>query len=262
MTTRATAPPAEEAGVTAAHHRGLTLLGLLLAGAVAGCDGTPSVPANPTWADVEPILRGNCTGCHGATAAITGSAPGGMAYRLDFYDMTSATCGDAAAVLGGQPLAHSWAALIQADVTSPGSGWRPRMPPAPATSLYDWERETIVRWAEQPDPPRGEPRRDDRRPDIQLVAASATADKSLAFTSIVSDADGEAVVGLVEIGALTLATDHAGAFGTTVDTSAWPPGVYPISAVLCDGWDDITYQLGNVEVAHPSASTGTSTATK
>jgi len=229
-------------------------VGLAATFAVAGCDDAPQATTQPTWADVEPILRGNCTSCHGATASLTGAAQGGMAYRLDFYDMTASACGEAAGVLGAQPLAHSWAALIGSDVTSPGSGWRPRMPPAPASSLPDWERDTLVRWAAEADPAKGEPRRDNRRPDIQLVAATAVADKRLDFTAIISDADGEAVVGVIKIGDVALPTDHAGAFSGGLDTSTWAAGLYPISAVLCDGWDDVTYQLGNLQVAHASAS--------
>jgi hypothetical protein len=229
-------------------------VGLALGLAATGCEDAPRAAQKPTWADVEPILRGNCTSCHGATASVTGAAQGGMAYRLDFYDMTASACGAAATVLGGQPLAHSWAALIGSDVTSPGSGWRPRMPPAPASSLPDWERDTLVRWAAEADPAKGEARRDNRRPDIQLVAATAVADKRLDFTAIISDADGEAVVGVIKVGDVSLPTDHAGAFSTGLDTSTWAAGVYPISAVLCDGWDDVTYQLGNLQVAHASAS--------
>lgn len=231
---------------------------------MSGCDDSPQVPVQPTWADVEPILRGNCTSCHGASASVTGSAQGGMAYRLDFYDMTASTCGEAASVLAGQPLAQTWAALIASDVTSPGSGWRPRMPPAPAPSLVDWQRDTLVRWAQQPGPtgavtvaPKGEPRRDDRRPDIQVLATTAMADQRLDFTAVISDADGEAVVGLVKIGDVALPTDHAGAFSASVNTAAWAAGTYPVSAVLCDGWDDVTYQLGNVQISHAAPTTTT-----
>jgi hypothetical protein len=235
-------PPLTAAGALAL----LFVSGLLL----GACEPTPEVPARPTWADVEPILRGNCTGCHGATAAITGA--GMSPYRLDFYDMTAATCGEAAAALAGQTLAHGWAALIAADLTSPGSGWRPRMPPAPGPPLLDWERQTVVRWATQTDPPRGEPRRDNRRPDIELEATSGAADRRLAFTAVISDADGEAVVGSLEVGDLRLFTDHAGAFGADIDTSSWTAGLYPIRAVLCDGWDDVTYDLGTVLITHPA----------
>src|SRR6185295_7989491 len=68
---------------------GVALLGSALLG---GCGG-PDVPEHPTWVDVEPIVRAQCTSCHGASAAITG---GGT--RFDFYDMSTSLCGDAAQV--------------------------------------------------------------------------------------------------------------------------------------------------------------------
>ena len=46
--------------------RSLVLLAL-------ACDGSPAPVAQPTWADVEPILRVHCNHCHGATAAQTGA---------------------------------------------------------------------------------------------------------------------------------------------------------------------------------------------
>ncbi|MEP6652028.1 MAG: hypothetical protein ABJA82_01635 [Myxococcales bacterium] len=215
----------------------------------SACEPTPTVPETPTWANVEPILRGSCTHCHGATAAETGSAAG-IAYRFDFYDMTAASCGEAAAALEGQTLARAWAALIATDVTSPGSGWRPRMPPAPADTLVDWERETLVRWATRAGAVKGEPRHDNRRPDIQLAGDSGVADQRLAFTCVVTDPDGEAVAGVLKVGDLSLKIDHAGAFAADIDTSTWPAGLHPVSAVICDGWDSVTYSLGNVEIKH------------
>lgn len=221
-------------------------------GGAGACGDGHQVPERPTWANVEPIVRGACTQCHGATAAVNGSSAA-LTLRFDFYDMTPATCGDAASVLQGQTLGRGWAQLIKAAVTPPGSGWRPRMPPAPAPELYDWQRETIIRWASQADPPRGEPSRENRRPDIQLEAASAQADTKLSFTAVVTDADAEPVVGVLKVGETTLQMDRAGAFATTLDTSSWPAGIAPISATLCDGWDSVTYALGGVDVRHPKA---------
>lgn len=214
---------------------------LALGVGLGGCGPQHPVPVNPTWADVEPILRGTCTGCHGASAAVAG-----LSYRFDFYDMGS--CGDAAGALGGQTLARGLATLIGADVTPPGSGWRSRMPPAPMQPLPDWERETVQRWAASP--ARGEPRHGDRRPTIQLSAASATADKSLTLSAVVGDPDGESVVGVLKIGDRTMAMDRPGTFSATIDTSTWAEGTFPVSATLCDGWDSITLDLGNMRVAH------------
>jgi len=224
----------------------------LLAGALsAGACGGHTVPAQPTWADVEPILRGACTQCHGSNANVAAST-----YRFDFYDMTPDVCGEAATVLAGQALAHGLASTIGMDVTPPGSDWRPRMPPAPGPILEDWQRDTLERWSVNP--LRGEPKRANQRPDIQLQASTGMADKSSAFTAIVTDGDGEPVVGVLHFGETTLYMDRAGSFGTTVDTSKWAPGFHPISATLCDGWDTVHYDLGNVVVAHapPPAANG------
>jgi len=210
--------------------------------AIASCGEHP-VSQNPTWADVEPILRGTCTQCHGADAN-----KAGMTYRFDFYEMTPDVCGDAAAALNGQLMAHGLATQIGQDVTPPGSGWRPKMPPAPTHPLADWERETVQRWALMPE--RGEPKGTNRRPVIQVDATSGVVDKSLPFSAIVSDPDGESVVGVLKIGDQTLVMDRPGLFSTTLDTSKWTEGVQPISATLCDGWNSITYQLGNVQISH------------
>ena len=228
--------------------RALTLAATLAATSL-GCGGEPEAPAHPTWADVSPILRGACTQCHGPTAATTGSV-NGVSYRFDFFDMTSAVCGDAAVVLGGQSLARAWAPLIGADVTPPKGGGRARMPPAPGDPLTDSERVTLQRWAA--DPQRGDPPVGNRRPEIQLSAATAMADKSLSFGAVLSDPDDEAVVGVLQIGSLSLLMNRPGAFEATIDTSTWANGTYPVKASLCDGWGAFSYDLGNALITHPT----------
>src|SRR5262245_60918622 len=166
----------------------------------------PSVPVQPSWADVEPILRGNCTHCHGANAAAGGDV------RFDFFDVSAGMCGDAALALQAPgeeapKLAHGWAPLIAAAVT-PSSGGRARMPPAPAPALADWERETLLSWAR--DPVLGAAPRN-RPPEIVIASALPSAvDDMLAFTIVVDDPDGESVVGVVRIGDQTRALDGPG----------------------------------------------------
>jgi hypothetical protein len=210
---------------------------LPLALAASACGSDPAVPANPTWTDVEPILRAECTHCHGGTAPVT-AALGELFFRFDFYDMTTEICGEAAEALPAVTLGHGYAKLIQADVTVPEGCTRGRMPPAPAGALADWQRETLIRWASAADPPRG------------LSAASATADQRLTFTAVIDDPDGEPVVGILKVGDLRLKMDRPGSFAADLDTSAWPAGTQPISAVLCDGWSNVAYPLGNVEIKH------------
>jgi len=218
-------------------------VGGALAASGAGCSEDHVVPQQPTWTDVEPIVRGSCTQCHGANAARAGAA-----YRFDFFDVSPDVCGEAAIVLDGQPLAHGLATLMGTDVTPPGSGWRARMPPAPGTALTEWQRTAVQRWAKNPT--RGLPPSGDHRPEIQISSGSAVGDKSLSLSVVVSDADGESVVGVLKIGDQQLLMDRSGAFTGTVDTSTWPNGIYPVAAVLCDGWDNVTYQLGNAQIRH------------
>ncbi len=58
------------------------------------------------------------------------------------------------------------------------------------------------------------------------------------------------MVGVLKIGDLILPMDRPGSFAGDIDTSSWPNGTRPISAVLCDGWSNFTYELGNVEIKH------------
>lgn len=222
--------------------------GAALLGAGA-CGSAPEVPMNPTWADVEPILRAECLHCHGGTAPVTAAIDGAF-YRFDFYDVTADVCGEAAQALTVPLMGHELAKLIATDVTPPPNCDRGRMPPAPASPLPEWERLTLVRWAAAADPPKGAPRRDNRRPDIQLSASTGTVDKKLTFTAVIDDPDGESVIGVLKIGDLVLSMDRPGSFAGDIDTSSWPNGTQPIRAVLCDGWSNFSYDLGNVEIKH------------
>jgi hypothetical protein len=234
---------------------------LLCAGTFSGaCHSSHAVPEQPTWADVEPIVRGACTQCHGSNAKVAGSFGGGT-YRFDFYDMTDAVCGEAAEALRGNALGMAWAAMMAADVTPPGSGWRSRMPPSPGDQLTDWQRETVIRWARKP--VRGTASPENHRPDIELVGLPPTADGSLKLTAIVSDGDGEPVVGVLKVGDTRLLMDRSGSFSATVDTSAWATGKRSLSATLCDGWSNVTVDLGSVTIAHaPVVDAAASTTTE
>jgi hypothetical protein len=219
-------------------------LGSLAGLAGAGCTGAPSAPEHPTWADVAPIVRGECAGCHGTTALTTGGG-----YRLDFFDMTPDVCGDAAPALRAFPLLAAGAApLIRGDVTAPPTGDRPRMPPAPAPTLVDWERETLQRWTSEPS--KGPPPAGNRPPVAHVGLLPATVDRRLSFTVVLEDPDGEPVVGVLQVGGAVYGMDHAGAFSVDLDASAWPAGPTRVRAVLCDGWTNAPYDLGPIQIRH------------
>ncbi len=236
--------------------------GFILGGAVlvillAGCD-SPAVPAHPTWADVAPIVRGDCVGCHGWTASdrppnAAGVHPpntgGGL--RLDFYDVTESVCGAAALALDPSvPLAGSGgiAREIGSDlVVQPGAG-APRMPPEPYPALESWELETIERWTA--DPVKGPPPPGNHPPTIATNRLPSTANQQLAFTAILDDSDGDSVVGVIQVPGLEFLMNRPGSFDVVFDSSEWAPGIVYPTAVLCDGWTSTTVELGPVLVQH------------
>jgi hypothetical protein len=211
---------------------------------LTGCQGPPQVPTSPTWADVAPILQGECNHCHGATAMVTGSM-GPATYRFDFYDMSDALCGDAAAAMDVPALAAAAAKLIKTDISSSGGG-RPRMPPAPGPVLESWERETLQRWADQPI--KGPLPAGNRRPRIEVNRLPATAKSQLAFIATIDDPDADSVIGVVKFGDLSFKMDHPGSFAVRFDLTGMAAGPQQLTAVLCDGWGNTAIDLGPISV--------------
>jgi hypothetical protein len=221
---------------------------LLLALAAAGCASPPAEPLHPTWADVAPMFRGACNGCHGWTTNQTGGG-----YRFDFYEAGADVCGDASLALNSAtPLAGSpiVAPLIVTDVLpANGSPW-PRMPPQPSPALPDWQRDTIERWAVSP--AKGTPPRNNRQPDITVSGVPATVNQQLSFVAVIDDPDGDSAIGVIEVNGNAFLMNRPGSFDVSFDTSTWPAGTQNMTAVLCDGWGPAprTVSLGPVLVAH------------
>jgi hypothetical protein len=228
----------------------------LLAG--VGCGAPGSVPAQPTWADVAPILRGECVSCHGWTASdrpadAVGVHPqnSGGSIRLDFYDVTAATCGDAARALDPSvSLAGSALATLQMkeDITTPAGARWPRMPPQPSPALPSWEIETIARWTA--DPVKGPPPASNRPPTITASQLPSVADQVLAFTAVLDDPDGDAALGAIEVGDVACLMNRSGSFAVRLDSSAWSAGTVHPTAIVCDGWTSATIDLGPIEIRH------------
>lgn len=211
----------------------------------SACTPPPDAEANPTWADVAPILAGQCNYCHGSTAQRTG-AIGSAVYRLDFYDLES--CGDAALAMDNRALARASAALFTGALTAPPTGDRPRMPPAPAVALEDWQRETLLRWAKNP--VKGPPPPDNRPPYLRVQKLPSQADRLLSFTAVADDPEGESVVGVIRAGNAVFRMDRPGSFAVQIDSSSWPDGNHRITASLCDGWTQTQFDLGQVLIKH------------
>jgi hypothetical protein len=214
---------------------------LPLLAVAAGCQSPPEVPLHPTWADVQPILNGECNHCHGATAAKTG-ALGPAVYRFDFYDMSDEACGDASSAVDVPALAAASAGRMVAAL----SGSPPRMPPAPARPLYDWERDTILRWAEQPI--KGPAPPGNHRPRIRVNNLPAAVSKNLSFIATIEDTDGDPVIGVLRLGELSYRMGHPGSFAVNFDMTGVLRGPHRLTAVLCDGWYNATIDLGPIDV--------------
>jgi hypothetical protein len=213
---------------------------MLLGGAACG---PADAPENPTWADVEPIMRAECSNCHGATASVTGSG-----YRFDFFDMTPDVCGKAAAVLDGLSLAHDQRNNIVKAITTTDPDVRPIMPPVPAPYLTDDQWTTILRWTANP--VKGDKPASNRAPEISVIGTPEVADKTLDVNIVVTDPEGDPVVGVLQIGDQEEKMDRAGAFSKSYDTSSWPEGSVTMSAVLCDGWTQVSVDLIGITIRH------------
>lgn len=148
---------------------------LLPIAALAGC--SPAVPAEPTWFDdVQPIVRANCSRCHGADPI----EPSVAAFRLDRY-----VAGDDSTVFYDAYDFAQRIAEVAADHDSPA------MPPD--YSLSERQREILRRWVAS-GAPKGS--RDNDAPRAELLApeeAGATVDQSLDLTIRTWDDDGDAL---------------------------------------------------------------------
>lgn len=226
-------------------RRPLAALLPIVAPLAAGCSPTPMVPADPAWADVAPIFRGQCNSCHGWTARDTAAS-----YRFDFFEMTTDTCGDAALALdkglalAGNPLAT---AKLHADISVQQSGWA-RMPPPPSPALSDWQRETLDRWAASPG--LGPAPSGNRPPTLELSALPSTADQSVTFTAVLEDPDGDAALGVIEMNGLAFLMDRTGSFDVQFDSSTWPAGPQTPTVTVCDGWVKSEYPLATIQISH------------
>lgn len=220
------------------------LLGLA---AAAAC--TDEAPAEPTWADVSPVLAAHCVRCHGAPAL--GSAP--ATFRLDRYDdlVTLAPDGTRRLVLGAASMAE-WIADRAADGSMP-----PRFP------LAQHDRDLLDNWfttrasdgeGELPRPARGPARPDNRSPVFTVTASPDERGLRLAYE--LRDPDRDLVTGQLTAlrdGAAPLALDelHAGRGALLLDTALLDAGRYQLEATLDDGPGPTRRPAGALDVVPP-----------
>jgi hypothetical protein len=166
----------------------VALVGLLS----LGCSGEPPVPAEPTWVDdVEPILHGNCFGCHGAGKRSTD------AHRWDFFtdlsDGTLTQLGVPVDLVETRTEAVKWPVWL----TLPTGDF---MPPPPATRLSDRDVEVFRRFSLNP---RRGTRVNNHKPTVTWYPKAPWI--------LVGDADREQVLGKLRCGTVDVVIDHTGA---------------------------------------------------
>ena len=150
--------------------------------------------------------------------------------------------------MNNNALAQASASLFTSDLTIPPTGDRPRMPPAPAVALEDWQRDTLLKWAKNP--VKGPPPADNKAPFMQVQKLPVSADTSLSFTAVADDPDGHSVVGVIRVANAIFRMDRPGSFAVNIDASSWPEGSQRITATLCDGWTQSQLDLGEVLIKH------------
>lgn len=217
-----------------------------------------AAPADPSWAEVAPVLAAHCVRCHGAPAL--GGAP--PTFRLDRYDDTllpaAAAGGDTVGlrrVLGAAAMAE-WIALRVEDGSMP-----PRIP------LAEHDRELLANWfaARQPldDAPgslvlprRGPARAGNTRPTLALTAEPVADGYQLAYQ--LRDPDRDLAFG--ELTATPLAPPatpialgelHAGRGELRFDTALLPAGDYTLEATLDDGSGPVRSVVAQLPVTPP-----------
>jgi hypothetical protein len=231
--------------------------GLLL----AAC--APDVPKEPTWvADVQPIVQGNCTRCHGNPQS--GGTP--TTFRLDVYQDTRdgrlTSEGTVRLVRGAGTMAEFMATRVVHDDD----------PMPPLFPLTDRQQEILTQWfATTPDK---EPRPQqgahtlNHKPFAFVVSpvGNRRSDQDLPLVIEVRDQDGDRVVGQLLFGSggaddtVIEPNLHDGRVTVIWDTGVVPEGTYRLHAQLDDGFKSDKFAendvaLGDVVIEHPGKNT-------
>jgi hypothetical protein len=232
---------------------GITALATLAAVTTLATGCTDEAPAEPTWAEVSPILAAHCVRCHGAPAI--GGAP--ATFRLDRYDdlVTLAPDGAPRRVLGAAAMAE-WIA----DRTADGS-----MPPRFPFAQHD--RDLLDNWfanrlpAAEGGPPlplRGPAAPQNRPPAFTLTSRPAAPPATgLELAYELRDPDRDLVTGqLVALGPpgepVPLGELFAGRGTLALDTALLPAGRYDLTATLDDGPGPTSRLAGQLDLVPPS----------
>jgi hypothetical protein len=222
-----------------------TFVRLGLTAALSAC--ATDVPETPSFQlDVMPILAANCVRCHGEPRLI---GPAGM--RLDSYgdvpvDEAGPGPDDDVVVAGAASFAPLVASRIQ-------SATRP-MPPR--FGLDEASADILIAWwggRELGDPPpRGEPRLDNRPPEIAIVELGRDA-TTLTLRYDLHDPDGDLVAGYARLDGASgrlVGPLHAGR-GELVLDLAGVIGTHAVVAYADDGAAVHELAAGAIDVGSP-----------
>jgi hypothetical protein len=203
---------------------------------VAPSCAVPEAPEKPAWdTDVYPILRGSCLHCHGAEYMTTANP-----WRFDvcspmlFADVEATTDVGLGAVAIGESLKMD----IDASKT------RPKMPPAPAEPLGDYETKVLQNWlklatAKDVDPKvvckKQEP---NGKPNVKLLKSRKEGDTAW-LTLEVTDPDGDVVAGKISAGDASTKISKLGRYEVKIEKATSDD----YKAKVSDGWDTFESDL-------------------
>ena len=229
--------------MTTAGMRSLVVASILLG---LGCGGNVA-PASPTWeADVYPILQGQCLHCHGSTWETNGGG------RYDFYDLSK--CGEMGFADPNVRFSTSPGILLtslEPQDDGEGRSYRSFMPPQPASVLEDWELQTIKNWSKVSKEKQRGSRSPSRNSDPKIIITSKYPDKvgdELKVSYRFADEDGDPVIGVLKFGDAKV-VDLLKFSGqvTLSGFTAQSGDTLKLSAVLCDGWEQVTVDIKDLE---------------
>jgi hypothetical protein len=204
-----------------------------LTGLLAGCAPDDTVPAHPTWVDdVQPILRGNCLNCHGATALKTA--------RIMRWDVCDLTAFAEVGPFQNDPLhadpmdpevefigARTRIPQTFTTYLQPHGAEGPLMPPRPSPALSEQQLRILAAWIK--DPVCG------KRASNHKPAAVWLNDQNDKVQ--VTDLDGDQVLGTMTCGLSQTLISHTGA-------ADLPAGAHaPCVLKLSDGQDSVSLEL-------------------
>jgi len=205
----------------------------LLAAGFAACGSPPVAKSNPTWeADVYPILQGQCLHCHGQDHESKGQS----VTRFDFFDLSN--CTDLSFVDKAPTISANHSQIKTLIVPSPDLLRKDLMPPIPASSLEDWQIETIKNWAKITDKEKRRGSRSRNHNPKIIITSKLPNDvgDELKVSYRFEDTDGDPVIGVLKLGDAKVDLLKFSGEVTIKGITGSKGDNLTLSAEMCDGW--------------------------